>query len=484
MDSLLQCIVKEITRQYRRLSVISNPDGFLRRKDTICAMKEQADITVLSFSQLELRVWFETVFKEDTANRFVVLMDDTTKLVADIYNQAFVTVFKTRDLLLTYNQQAIDLNKITYQMMAHLFENKSVALMDRQKTISVMESAEIMYGKDGEDISIVKQNLMGIVIDWQKPLQTIEQISKQIVKAVKQGKYKELEPEIAYINQSFQQHLNARYRQLITATGPRVVHKILAHIERTYSIGSKVALVVVDGLSYWQYTILEEYFADEGIVAHNGVCHAWIPSVTQQSRQAIFRGAAPERNYIQNTSNEKKLWYNYWCSRNYEDFHVKYVYENLPDIPHEVERLAFVTMTVDDDMHSAHSMKQLYNDTEEWTKNFVKTLKSIIDKGFEIILTADHGGVPSYSWGNLSQHEKAALYETGSRGHRHLIFNNLATQDNFVKSHPDIIEQWMVYGDSVDWRDNKCFGTADCISHGGSHVLEMLVPLATLKKQV
>lgn len=32
MDSLLQCIVKEITRQYRRLSVISNPDGFLRRE--------------------------------------------------------------------------------------------------------------------------------------------------------------------------------------------------------------------------------------------------------------------------------------------------------------------------------------------------------------------------------------------------------------------------------------------------------------------
>ena len=117
MDSLLQCIVKEITRQYRRLSVVSNPDGFLRREDTIRAMKEQANITILSFSQLELRVWFETEFKENTANRFVVLMDDTTKLVADIYNQAFVTVFKTRDLLLTYNQQAIDLNKITYQTL-------------------------------------------------------------------------------------------------------------------------------------------------------------------------------------------------------------------------------------------------------------------------------------------------------------------------------------------------------------------------------
>ena len=432
MDSLLQCIVKEITRQYRRLSVVSNPDGFLRREDTIRAMKEQADITVLSFSQLELRVWFETEFKENTAERFVVLMDDTTKLVSDIYNQAFISVFKTRDLLLTYNQQAIDLNKITYQMMAHLFENKSVAFMDRHKTTSVMEAVETMFGKDGEDISIVKQNLMGIVFDWQKPLQTIEQVSKQVVKAVKQDKYAEIEPEIAYINQSFQQHLDAVYRQLITATGPRVVHKIMAHIERTYSIGHKVALVVVDGLSYWQYTILEKYFSDECITAKNNVCYAWIPSVTQQSRQAIFRGAAPEHNYIQNPTNEKKLWYNYWCSRNYEDFHVRYGYETLPDIHQEVERLAFVTMTVDDDMHSAHSMKQLYNDTEEWAKNFVKTLRSIIDKGFEIILTADHGGVPSYGWGNLSQQEKAALYETGSRGLRHLIFN---TSERVRESH-------------------------------------------------
>lgn len=483
MDSLLQCIVKEITRPYTRLSVISNPDGFLRREDTMCTLKQQAGITVLCFSQLELRVWYELDFKEMPEEHFVVLMDDTSKLVSDIYHQAFVTTFKTRELLLTYNQQAFDLNKMTYQMVAHLFENKSVSLMDRQKTTSAMEAAEAMYGKDGEDISIVKQNLMGIVIDWQQPLKTIDQVSRQIVKAVKQDKYKEIEPEIAYINQSFQQHLDDVYKQLITAAGPRVVHKIMSHIERTYTIGNKVALVVVDGLSYWQYTILEKFFANEGIASRNGVCHAWIPSVTQQSRQAIFRGAAPERDYSQNPKNEEKLWHDYWCSRNYEDFHVKYFYEKLGDISQEVERLAFVTMTMDDDMHSAHSMKQLYNDTEEWAKNFVETLMKILDKGFEIILTADHGGVPSYAWGNLTQKEKAALYETGSRGQRHLIFNNLSTQHDFIELHKEVSDQWLISGDSVVWRNNKCFGTSDCITHGGSHVLEMLVPLVTLKKQ-
>ena len=48
MDSLLQCIVKEITRPYTRISVISNPDGFLRREDTMFALKQQAGITILA----------------------------------------------------------------------------------------------------------------------------------------------------------------------------------------------------------------------------------------------------------------------------------------------------------------------------------------------------------------------------------------------------------------------------------------------------
>ena len=81
MDSLLQCIVQEITRSYKRLSVISNPDKFLLREDTINALKQQADITVLCFSQLELRVWFETKFKDNPEEHFVILMDNTTKLI-------------------------------------------------------------------------------------------------------------------------------------------------------------------------------------------------------------------------------------------------------------------------------------------------------------------------------------------------------------------------------------------------------------------
>lgn len=60
MDSLLKRIIQEIVRPYHRLSIVCNPDGFLSREDTIHAMNEQAGIAILCFTQLELRVWYET----------------------------------------------------------------------------------------------------------------------------------------------------------------------------------------------------------------------------------------------------------------------------------------------------------------------------------------------------------------------------------------------------------------------------------------
>ena len=483
MDSLLKRILEEITRpNYKKLSIVCCSDGFLQREDTIRAFSEQAGVTMLCFSQLELRIWYETAYQKQADKQFVIILENTDRLISDIVQHAYITEFKTRDLLLTYTQQAIDLSKMNYQMLAHLFENKSVAIKDLAATCMAVGEAETRFGKDGEDISVVKESLMSIVMDWQHPQKTIEDVSHQIVKAAKHDKFAEIEPEMTYINLSFQKHLDdVYYQQLVTAAGPKVVHKILPYMARTYGIGQKVALVVVDGMSYWQYLVLRQSLNDADISTNDNVCYAWIPSVTQLSRQAIFRGTAPDRNYRQNPANEEKLWREYWYGRNFKEWHVMYAHESLPHIPESVERLAFVTMTIDDDMHNAHNMKQLYRSTEDWAQKFVSTIQQIRNAGFDIILTADHGGVPSFGWGSLNQSERSALYETGSRGQRHLIFSNQDTMQYFLNKHKDVNAQWLIHGDHVVWRENKCFGTSSCITHGGSHVLEMLVPLVTIK---
>ena len=133
-------------------------------------------------------------------------------------------------------------------------------------------------------------------------------------------------------------------------------------------------------------------------------------------------------------------------------------------------------------MHNASNIKQLYRETEDWVTTFINTIKDLHEKGFEIVLTADHGNVYSHAWGNLSQQDKVQLYEDNSRGRRHLIFNNQVAMQQFLERHPEDDEHWLKHGDYVIWRNNQCFGNEDKITHGGSHMLEMIVPFITIKK--
>ena len=482
MDSLMSKILSEISRPQMRLSIISNPDGFLTREDTIEAFAKEG-YQVLQFTQLQLRVWFETTYKDNPDERYIVIMERPDKVLADIRCEAFIEDFNARDLLLTYHQQAIDIKNITYAMMAHLFETKSIGIKDKYATNIAVNEATAKFGPDGDDISIVKQNLFSVVIDWNKSYETMFQISEYIIKASRQGKYEEIENELEYINVSFQRHLDeVYYTQMITATGPRVVHKTIPYITRTYSVGNKVALLVVDGMAFWQYVMLKNTLIENGLETKEDVSYSWLPSITKLSRQSIFRGERPEKDYRQNPSNEKRLWYEYWQSRNFPEWSIAYYHDEKPGNIDGIERLALVNTELDEFMHNASNMKQLYRETEDWAGTFVNTIKMIHDQGFEIILTSDHGSVYSHAWGNLSQQDKVQLYEDNSRGRRHLIFNNQIAMQQFLERHLETEEQWLKHGDYVIWRGNQCFGNEDKITHGGSHMLEMIVPFVTIKK--
>ncbi len=482
MDSLMSKILSEICRPQRRLSIISNPDGFLSREDTIEAFAKEGYV-VLQFTQLQLRVWFETTFKDTPDSKYIVIMTHPEKVLADIHNEAFFEDFNARDLLLTYNQQAIDIKNITYAMMQSLYTTRGIGMKDKYSTETAVSEATTKFGPDGEDISIVKQNLLSVMVDWNRPCDTISQISEYIVKASKQGKYEELENELEFINLSFQRHIDeVYYSQMITATGPRVVHKTLPYIARTYSIGNKVALVVVDGMAFWQYVLLRKAMIENGLEAKEQVSYSWLPSITKLSRQSIFKGEYPERDYRQNPTNEKKLWYEYWKERNFSDFRIAYFHDEKPVDLDNIERLAVVDTRLDEFMHHASNMKQLFRETEDWVITFINTIRGLHEQGFEIILSSDHGSVFSHAWGSLSQHDRVQLYEDNSRGRRHLIFNNQMALQQFVDRHTEEIEHLLIHGDYVIWRNNMCFGTEDKITHGGSHMLEMIVPFITIKK--
>lgn len=82
----------------------------------------------------------------------------------------------------------------------------------------------------------------------------------------------------------------------------------------------------------------------------------------------------------------------------------------------------------------------------------------------------------SHAWRGLTSQEKTFLYRDGSRGQRHLIYNDAEHMNNFISANRDEEKSWMTSKDWLVWKTDKCFKSADCITHGGSHFLEVVIP--------
>lgn len=483
MDSLIKKLLEELTRRANRISIIEDADGFLARPDTMRALQEQAQVTVKSVSPLELRVLFETAYRGQDGDKVWLLVKDIDSVLPDIATECYLCSFSVRDLLASYHQTGIGAANMTYQMLAHLYDNRTISQLNSYQTDSAMQAAERMYGEDGDAIQILKENLMSEVVNWSHTQNAIATISEYVIRAAKQGEYEGLEAELAFFNNTFQKYLMQNYAVLKTTSSPRVVHKILPHIAQTYGMNDKVALVVVDGMAYWQYLILKSYMESMDVEIQESASIAWLPSITQLSRQAIFRGGTPLRDYRQNPTNEKKLWFEFWKARSFTESRIQYMDNVKTEINGLATRLAYVDMTVDEWMHSAHSMKNLYQETCEWAEGFVPFLKKLLEHDFLIVLTADHGSVPSHPWRSLTQNEKSWLFDSNSRGKRHLIYQHQDAMRNFVESNTEVKNDWLVKDDYVVWKTNRCFDREYSITHGGSHMLEMVVPLVKISKR-
>jgi hypothetical protein len=120
--------------------------------------------------------------------------------------------------------------------------------------------------------------------------------------------------------------------------------------------------------------------------------------------------------------------------------------------------------------------------TENWCNRIIEKVRTIIDAGYTLYLTTDHGSVLSQGWRPLSQIEKVFLYKDGSRGMRHLIYNNREEQERFFNNNLDLPmikhDNWMsIRNDSCFAKENK-----KIITHGGCHFMEMVIPLVKIKK--
>jgi hypothetical protein len=308
----------------------------------------------------------------------------------------------------------------------------------------------------------------------------------------------------AQVDSGFAVWISKRYAGLVNL--PPVPPVMLHHLPRFLSrqVGenrdAKVAMIVVDGLSLDQWLVVRDALTSRqpGFRFREQAVFAWIPSLTSVSRQAAFAGRAPIffPNSIQTTDKEPALWTQFWADQGLTPNEVVYVkglgdgsIENLSEaLSHPKARVAgLVVDKVDKIMHGMEmGSAGMHNQVRQWSQQpyLNKLVDLLLDRGFRVYLTSDHGNIEARGCGRPAEGAVADL-----RGERVRVYSDPALRGRVKERFPSAVE-WAPVGLPDDYlallappRQAFVNEKQRTVSHGGVSVEELIVPLVQIERR-
>jgi hypothetical protein len=278
--------------------------------------------------------------------------------------------------------------------------------------------------------------------------------------------------------------------------GHHVPHYLAHHLGQAGT--ERAALLVIDGMAIDQWRILRGSLEGRHIDEH--AIFSWIPTLTQVSRQAIFSGRIPLEfaTSIEGTHRESLHWSNFWLDRGLSERAIRYLmpqgrkesFESLSaEIlgaadDEEVRVIGAVIGLIDQSMHQVSlGTAGLHGLVEVWgrTKQLAGLVDSLLQRGFAVFITADHGN--AFGRGIGKPDVGVTAQQRGERAH---IFRNKDFRDSTAPLYPNAIE-WPPVGLPHDYFPliapyGACFMPEgkEAVSHGGIALEEVMVPFVRI----
>lgn len=234
---------------------------------------------------------------------------------------------------------------------------------------------------------------------------------------------------------------------------PVMLHRTADMLATRRNAGeARIALVVFDGLAIDQWAIVREVLEREaaGWEFSESATFAWAPTLTSVSRQAIFSGMRPREfaDTIEVTSAEEQLWKRFWQNEGLRSPEIVYRKglqrtDQLPELetlldPIGVKVAGLVVDMVDEMIHGAKLGKRgVAHQIVQWCETgFVARLfGKLIELGYHVYVTADHGNVDAIGIGSPGEGLKADV-----RGERVRAYRTQAQRDAIATAWPDCVQ--------------------------------------------
>ncbi|MFS2023197.1 BREX-3 system phosphatase PglZ [Massilia sp. CT11-137] len=276
--------------------------------------------------------------------------------------------------------------------------------------------------------------------------------------------------------------------------GPVMVHHVPRFLRHRRSAGeTKVALLVFDGLAFDQWVQIRDRLVSttKRFSFDEGAVFAWLPTVTSVSRQALFSGLKPREfdDSIDRTDKEESLWKTFWQNEGVTSNEVMYrralrQIDQLDTLEADLANrrpkvVGLVIDEVDDRLHKERSKKDVAMWIGNWlATGFVDRLFSLLlDKGYHIYLTADHGNVESIGVGRPNQ---GVIAET--RGERVRVYRSEPLLADSAAAYPNTV-RLDIAGLPANFMPLFAGGRTafvpdgeQVVVHGGVSIEELIVP--------
>jgi hypothetical protein len=276
----------------------------------------------------------------------------------------------------------------------------------------------------------------------------------------------------------------------------KVAH-FLAH--QRGRVFDRCALVVVDGLALDQWLLLRDSLG--GLDLKESVCWAWVPTITSVSRQTIFAAEAPMffPQSLDTTSKEPKHWERFWADQGLRGPAVAYVRQGSQEADSELlekvrdhasrptcRALGIVVGKVDEMLHGVVTgLGGLHAQVRQWSQQgaFRALIDSLLEQGFTVYVTADHGNVAAKGIGRPNV---GTVPE--EKGERAWVFRDDVLRAQVQQALPSAL-LWPGPGLPADYsvllpRGVDAFLTQgkETLGHGGIALEEVLVPFVRIQE--
>jgi len=312
----------------------------------------------------------------------------------------------------------------------------------------------------------------------------------------------------AAVDQAFEQWLLANYGAMGSLSflpRPAMVHQISKSMAYGWSpalTAKKKALIVIDGLAIDQWLLLRDSLGPDLELVEGGA-FAWIPTLTSVSRQSIFAGESPIffAATLATTSKEEQHWCRFWENHGVRRGKVAYVKQKMQEdtsalvsrVKQHIEdtgcvAIGIVVGVIDDTIHgSAMGSGGLHAQVRYWGQagHLRKLVELLVNDGFEVHVTADHGNVEARGMGKPNIGVVAE-----QRGERTHILTDESIRSAVHQAFPKSVV-WPSIGlpdgylPLIAQGRNAFIGESEItVCHGGLAIEEVIVPYVRVTRRL